>query len=341
MVKRFNDFHLNEFAPWDEFSPWDEFDKPEMKLLSYNVDNGIAVVKFPKQEQEIKKNDEKEVKETIYFNDRLLDVLNKIPLFVDRRWRLPKYDITFINFTDKDDTISYTPASKMRSVGFENWYDNKYTQEMRVGKFFKKIFPMSSDKEIEETVNKYKALYEIVIKNRFKNIKLVKGSEIREWYKIENVAGKYRVNSCMVIPDTKWNKLISHITFRIYKNNPSKVNLMILTDDDNKLMGRALVWFLDEPEGKVYMDRIYGDEKVMALFREYAKKEGWLSYNFPGEEKLPQMKVHIKKDYGAPKYNPYMDTFSNFNKKGKFLCNQMYGGRLEDWRLYGHFPMHH
>lgn len=282
---------------------------------------------------------ESEQKSILYINDKAWDLIfNKIKSFNNLNWERPyfsvigtmvKTDITYINYTDDDDTISYLPIKNSELYP----YESKRRQEMKVGKFFKKIFPNHSDREIENMVNHYKALYDINIKNRFKNFRLVKGGEIREWYKAKNSA----IKSCMSVENNIMSKLLSFISFRIYKDNPDKINLLILTDDKKKLIGRALVWYLDNPKGEIYMDKIYGDDKTRRLFLEYAKEKGWLNwYN----KNLQIMRVYIKKDYGNSHKNPYMDTFHYFNKKEKYLTNNPENKYHGEWRNYTEVPMH-
>jgi len=255
-------------------------------------------------------------------------------------------EIDYISHTKEDDVISYLPKNKIHLLDPRtDKYNNKFRQEMKVGKLFKKIFQKCKDNEIERMVYLYKMYYGMNIQKLMGNFKLVKGEEIRKWYRKENIKSNC-VKSCMVIEKNPISRMLSRITFRIYKNNPDKINLLIYTDENNKLMGRALVWFLDEPANSVYMDRIYTrDYKIRNLFGEYAKKNGWLSYDNPaswveGIYKPIPKKVYIKGDYGGA-FNPYMDTFHYYNKKEKYLTD-LYGKREKptvNWRYYQHVPL--
>lgn len=193
--------------------------------------------------------------EYVKFNPETLDLMYEIDLFKMEFNKSPILsDITNIKYTDRNDIISYSPVNRKEN-----------TQEMRVGRFFNKIFPNLSSPQIESMVNEYKALYDYRIKNNFNNFKLVKGKEIREWYKISKARYK-RPRSCMTIRDEGklgfLSNIWSRIKFRLYVGNPDKINLLILPDVNGKLEGRALIWYLDEPEGRVFMDKVYGDQKV-------------------------------------------------------------------------------
>ena len=129
--------------------------------------------------------------------------------------------------------------------------------------------------------------------------------------------------------------------FNIYVNNPDVCRLLVLLNEDNKLIGRALVWKLekmnivkDEDPG-FFMDRQYTiKDSDVEKFRDYAKKEGWSykSYNnhhsfgtvnYKGEDRNVEMTVQVGRiggDYDYQRY-PYMDTFRRYDPRIGKLYN--------------------
>lgn len=193
---------------------------------------------------------------------------------------------------------------------------------VKIGKFIKKVLPLTTDVQIEDFVNELKATQD----NLKEKIELVSGDEIAKWYKSENCySGGSLGNSCMVNKDF----------FDIYTQNPETVNLLIMKSGD-KIVARALVWKLKDTKPQLgftyYMDRIYTvkdhQEKVMMAF---AEKQGW-AYRTPGtsnwnksltyqgkKHQDVKMSVQIKK-LKYEKY-PYMDTFSRYDYVTGLLWN--------------------
>lgn len=292
----------------------------------------------------INENDEPKIKEKkllkLFISPRLMDILNKmlksgdyqVKTVTNRIIGLTKtddelLDISYLDIVDgKNDTISYMPsarawrllefpdqteANKEPSKDCPAWTASS-RQTSSPGKLVTKLFDNFSDLAIEKFVNAYKA--EISALFIFNNFKLIRGEEIRKWYNEKSyVSGGGGLNgSCMRYDGCG-------PFFDIYVENPEKCALLILTDFNDKLLGRALVWFnLRKPTDKTYMDRIYvvkqSDEE---LFKKYATQQGWLykyqqsahdpSYIENGQRVQKQVALSLKpKEY---KKYPYMDTF--------------------------------
>ena len=195
-------------------------------------------------------------------------------------------DFSFLDIDEnKDDFITFMPSNRCwYLMNYENQEEaNKEPNEanpiwkasgrqsMKIGALIGKLFDDFSDLTTDNFVKTYKAeIASIVLFNRFK---LVNGKEIRKWYyrnSYSTEAGNLGA-SCM-----RYDKCQDF--FGIYENNPEKCNLLILTNRDDKLIGRALVWIgLKKPTEKTFMDRVYtiqqSDEE---LFKKYATIQGWL-----------------------------------------------------------------
>ena len=218
---------------------------------------------------------------------------------------------------------------------------NRYRGNMKLGRFINTIFPgkfKSSTRtpkekidDIETFVNTFKVVSGK--EDKFKLFDIVKGDDISKWYHCDNYMERNNGSlggSCM----SRHNSYI----FNIYTENEDKVNLLIYYEDDTKqkIRARALLWKLDEPEGRYFMDRIYtndySDEK---LFIEYAKTKKWLMRSVQGYQEYgdvadPMLNRNVDitlKVYVEPKeYNnyPYLDTLYYFNTETGLLSNKQY-----------------
>jgi len=212
-------------------------------------------------------------------------------------------DITNIDIVkDNMELLSYLPAKKSGDKATEN----KGRQSMKVGRVLKKLSPKLTDKELENLVTSYWAAYKIIILGEGKNLDVVTGEDIRYWYSNVHYGGNGGElwSSCMSTPNCS-------VYFNIYCENPDKIGLCIYTNEDDKLMARALVWKLDN--GRVYMDRIYStnyaDKKILL---DYAEKNNMLTHENRmniKEKLLVQMPKEYGKKHRPPHGNPYMDTF--------------------------------
>lgn len=227
-------------------------------------------------------------------------------------------DVSYFDIDkDNDEFISYLPSKK-----FEGDPETKKgRQTMKVGRILRKLKPSLSEKDIEDLITSYRAAFNVIVLGGGKNLEVVTGEDIRYWYSNERYAkNKYTSselwNSCMSQPSTS-------PVFNLYCENPDKIALCIYTNEDDKLLARALVWKLDN--GDVYMDRIYAispeDKKILSDYADKNKMKSYLRGN-------GKMEVTLPKDYGRKHRpingNPYMDTFKYacVDKNNRYyLCN--------------------
>ena len=117
-------------------------------------------------------------------------------------------------------------------------------------------------------------MFKATVEAHSKILKFVSGKEIVYYYNCENYTkqGGTLGGSCMNSPS-------KGVYLNIYVNNPDKVKMLVLYPEDvrDKIIGRALVWTLEDPSGRMYMDRIYtANDSDQYLFIEYAKSHGYL-----------------------------------------------------------------
>lgn len=204
----------------------------------------------------------------------------------------------------------------------------KSRNEVGLGKFVNKLFPSKyNSKQVEEFVNLFKS----AVEKSGESFDLVEGEDISKWYWYENykeMSGTLG-NSCMAKKKG---------IFEIYTQNQDVCKMVVLFEDD-KIIGRALVWKLKSIERKgeniegveYFMDRQYTiKESDIEKFREYADKEGWAykAYNNHHSHtsikfKDAEMNVNMSVQLANKKYEyyPYMDTFRRYNPDTNILYN--------------------
>lgn len=243
-------------------------------------------------------------------------------------------DINYIDITSRQDTISYISNERLKRLNvwkddeetLEKIYSSTLRQEMKISRFIQMINPNTNKFSMDKKIDLYKSAYKSVILNKY-NFKIVSGEDIRYWYDYRNYYGGVGSlnRSCMRNSMDRLN---------IYCENEDKINMLIMTDDDNnKLLGRALIWKVDKPKC-IYLDRPYTvfQEDILAFY-DFAIKRRWKYYDTPDFE---NMIIYLKKDYGDPERNPYMDTFSVFCIDGvqgnNYLTNSTEG--CENYYIY-------
>jgi len=212
-------------------------------------------------------------------------------------------------------------------LDFKGWTQQR--TEISVGRFANRVFEKSNQsitsQEIEKFVNSYKTRFKMMT-DMESLFEFVKGEDIRKWYLEDNyqlIRGQLG-NSCM-----RYDKCQSYLD--IYTKNTDVCQLLILHgDNEDKIIGRALIWKLKD--GRTYMDRQYCivDADVI-LYKEFAKKNGWLYY---GDKSTEELEVQLGNyDYSS---FPYMDSFVVYNYKEHLLSTNE-----DNWPSTGWYKLQH
>jgi hypothetical protein len=315
MIKGYNGFLLKQL---------------KLELFSLNEDNLYAsselIVKLKKMSK---------------MNGKVGEISTAIvDTIVDEDW-LEDYDTkqNFFDITDKEDFISFLPSNKVP----DDWdqdddpalpYNTKGRSEIKVGKLVRALLKIADisdridssikDKDYEDFVNAFKSLKV----DTSREFRLVNGEDIHKYYQMKNYYSSHGAlgGSCMADEGKS--------TFRVYTENPKKVQLLILIDSDGKIHGRALVWKLKESpcDAKYFMDRVYTNaDSDVIKFKSFAEEKGFLykqknnsyiedsvNFMYKGKSLMGEVKVKLDGDF---KNYPFIDTMCFLSKKMGDLSN--------------------
>jgi len=216
------------------------------------------------------------------------------------------YDISYFDVDkEKDDTVSFLPQAKYEICmkDGDDPYKTKHRQSTRVGRILRRLNEKWTDQQQENFVNAYKASWNILIKDQSDKIQVVTGDKITYWYNCKryNPGGGTLNSSCM-----RGETQQPRVAF--YSKHPDKIALCILLDDKKQLLARALIWRLDEPEGVIFMDRIYYVKPEHGKILEmYAAKHN-MKTKISGYNNDNKMVINIDYDGSKESLLPYLDT---------------------------------
>lgn len=218
--------------------------------------------------------------------------------------------VDYITFRN-DGTISFLPAGKEHTYTEDGTWAREGRQNGRPAKVIQKLFTKKAlkifkPKDFECFSNAYKAEYN---GDQF-TFQLLPNKKIPRVYEMDRASGGGTLNESCMNDDSEY--------LDIYKYC-EKLSILILTDKENKLCGRALVWKV--AEGVTVMDRIYvASDFMYDMFLEYAKKEEWLrkrkydTYDYKsefvtpdGQHKNLRLRIETRTDFDS---YPYIDTFA-------------------------------
>ena len=280
MVKKYDEYFLDSIL---ENVKIDEL----FLYISQDLYNILMRVNHPIAKRIIDKSNKGTIFNTNKFKVTFLDVVNKVDEEGNQIFDIISFAMSEQLIKRSGNTMSLNIKNKEElSSNYSNIINDIYRNksvystlgrsETSIGRLINRLFereyPASgnSGQDIESFVNLYKSA-----RNPQVEFELVNGDDIIYWYNHNQYAqGNSTVlgDSCM-----RYDRCNRYIEF--YAKNPDNVSLLILKDDidPTKIRGRALVWKLDDPSGRIYMDRIfYNSDYLIDLFKNYAEKNGWI-----------------------------------------------------------------
>jgi hypothetical protein len=319
-------------------------------LLKY--ENYIKEALTPEEIEE-RKRKAMESHMRMYISKDLADILKTIdnPIAQDLLTlsrRNIKFSYSFLDLTNSKDEkekgkVTYIQTNKVKQLEesgldikaarnnykSEIWTSNSRTEPTTIGKVAKKIF---KDKYNQVEIERFSNLYKASIDKKGDKLRLVYGNDIKKWYLEENYAELKSTLGGSCMRQSEKNKYLN-----IYAENTpdsgsySHIGLLILFNEFNKVLGRAIVWFnsikpyYKEIDGKIqniprtFMDRVYlVSDHYLEFFIDYAKKNKWLykqqqSYSNrkfidPIDNSVHDLTLSFRLKPKTYDYYPYMDT---------------------------------
>lgn len=237
--------------------------------------------------------------------------------------KLVEGHIDFLAISNDDPyKISYlTPDRliKIQETDGDVWtsasrYHTKY------GSFVNKLFNCFDNREVE----KFSNLLRSVVGQRDLQLQVVSGDLIAKYYHHSSYSEQCGTLGQSCMKHDGYGKFL-----KIYTENPDVVKMLVALDEDNQLIGRALLW---EYESHKVMDRIYttNDENWSYYFKQWANKNGYIykakqnwnwTFQFESNGKKIRQQLSIKIKNFQLDYFPYVDTFKWINIETGELSN--------------------
>ena len=234
---------------------------------------------------------------------------------------------TFANYiTMRGELCSYLPNGREHIINENGKWARNGRQDMKVGKMARNLMTELSiiqndinATDFEKFTNLVKSYISVIgdEDGEGKKIKfeVVNGNKIRDAYYEDNYSNILGTDTNL------WNSCMRYESCQdyldIYVYNPEAVSLLVAYDSNNKVLGRALLWLLED--GEKAMDTIYAHDSLTNSFIQWANENDYF-YKSRQSCHHSEFDKHLTKDifYNAivvlKKYRfdsyPYMDTLS-------------------------------
>lgn len=230
--------------------------------------------------------------------------------------------VNYISVSTQDRTkISYLTPERMSSMTEDTFWTSSRRFQAKPGAFISKLFKNISSKEVEKFSNLFRSQ---ALKPVF-TFEVVSGQTIKEYYHYESYARNEGTLGASCMKHSGCQPFLS-----VYTENKDVISMLVMLNEDNQLMGRALLWNLEEHK---IMDRIYTtcDENLLFYFKQWATKNGYLFkseqnwYNTLFFESIGTerqlLKLEVKLKGGTFRQYPYVDTFKFLDSVTGHLYN--------------------
>jgi hypothetical protein len=229
--------------------------------------------------------------------------------------------------------ISYLTQEKIDKIEAEDkdYWEPKMRYTARPGSIMKKLFKTNSS-EIEYFASQFLAIVDPPVFH----MKVVKGNDISKFYQHNNYyqqSGSLGA-SCMKCSPANY--------FDIYTQNEDKISMLLMLDQYDKVMGRAILWNGNDFK---LLDRIYVcNDNYLYYFYNWAKENScfykeentWYTPKnimYDGEKTIKEFEISLK-NVDFEKY-PYMDTFKWLDKKEGKIYNYIPKGKMQNFIVLG------
>lgn len=322
-----NNISLSNEVDKVSFIPEDKLDRATIKLVPGSVVNGGTELHSVQIEAKLPA-------EGMVFNQPETFLQNDIM----NSWKLVKtinmaivpdsdyHQYTLYYLQNVDDPTKFVTTYKDNNdvgVPFEYVLPENTMGKIKIGRYVTKLLDLyfSEDpierrrytaSDVEKFVNKFISLMEYK-HNALDYFRIITGGEIKHWYLSDNYSSQTGQlgQSCM-----RYDSCQDY--FQIYISNPNVCQLLIFTDINDKLLGRALLWKLKDDS--LYMDRIYTTkDSSIELFNKWGDMNGYKKkYTISNSNNLI---VEISPD--NYEFYPYMDTLKYYKPEQGILSSRI------------------
>jgi hypothetical protein len=259
------------------------------------------------------------------WNDRISKALKDLR-------KITTQEVNYISVTK--DGFKFLPTGKKLILDNDGNWSDKNRQVIKFSKLIRRLLKEPSgftDSDYELFSNRVKSYIGIFGDEDGKGkyeLKILEGEELRKAY-LENNCSKilcsggssHPLQSCM-----RYEKCQPYLD--LYAHNPNIVKMLVLKDDNNLVGGRALLWHVGN---KIYMDRIYGTDAIIQIFKAWAIDNNCVyknhqnnnsAFDMLGNNAIRNSKIKIPINIDDLKYFPYLDTMQYYDFENKYLTNK-------------------
>lgn len=179
-----------------------------------------------------------------------------------------------------------------------------------------------TDSDVEYIANRMKQYF---MDNKVEVVE-IKGKEIKDAYLLNNYSQEHDLgdlaNSCMRYDQCQY-------WLNLYTENPDKISMLVLKQRGRGIIGRALVWTLNN--GERALDRVYGSQPTQNLITEYANEQGIRSKKY-----LLTNGIVTLENYEFESY-PFLDTLFYAHAPTKTLYTEKTLSKInnyDEWRYH-------
>ena len=283
-------------------------------------------------------------------------ILAKRLYYISRLQKDLRSDFNLIDISDNRGYFTYQNSNKLRNpydqaairdrdLVTQQWRLSSQSgtgiwggkrPEVRMGSLFSKVLKDDGLEDIDQ--KSLESLVQILNTKLFQfsdpslGFRLVSGDDIKKYYHESKMAEAKGTLASSCMRHTRCS-----IYLDIYTENPDVCRLLILANESDDILGRALIWKATTDDGQEVevMDRIYYiSDEVKYKFLQYALSKGWWSKKFqdskeehmkmfivPGVGEVSKgLKIQLKDQSSNDKY-PFVDTFMRFITPTNIITN--------------------
>jgi len=247
--------------------------------------------------------------------------------------------VDYLSISEADSNkISYLSCDRIGSINENEYWSSGKRYHISPAKIISKLFDKTimnflTPKDVEIFSNVYRSCQ---VENKVK-FEVVKGEDIKYYYHHRSYNRNINDDLCGSLGGSCMKHDRCQDYFSIYIDNKEVSLLCLLDKDNNRLIGRALLWDIEaenttsEKSSYKIMDRIYttNDDFYASMFKNWAKTNGYYfkqEQNFSnsvwfekdGKKVDLYLSVNLNTNY---KYFPYLDTFKFIDVNNSTLYN--------------------